>query len=194
MVRLCLLATPGHVPPVKQDTGQLHQLLSEGASMDQYKKIYEANFHFLKNAVIKSPSSQSPMDVKEDLAIFNRLLGANFGYRSNIDKKWVLHSSEGFILWLNIYLCCDWVNARALPAWWHICMQCRCKAEIRLSLVEKCQDTASCAHCAQRNLQHRSGRHIYMFKKKVGLSCGFQMLNGDQNGAHFFRKSLRKDQ
>ena len=71
MVRLCLLATPGHVPPVKQDTGQLHQLLSEGASMDQYKKIYEANFHFLKNAVIKSPSSQSPMDVKEDLAIFN---------------------------------------------------------------------------------------------------------------------------
>ena len=84
--------------------------------MDQYKKIYEANFHFLKNAVIKSPSSQSPMDVKEDLAIFNRLLGANFGYRSNIDKKWVLHSSEGFILWLNIYLCCDWVNARALPA------------------------------------------------------------------------------
>ena len=37
VARLCLLATPAHVPPVKQDTGQFHQLLSEGSPlMDQH--------------------------------------------------------------------------------------------------------------------------------------------------------------
>ena len=38
VARLCLLATPAHVPPVKQDTGQFHQLLSGVALMDQHRK------------------------------------------------------------------------------------------------------------------------------------------------------------